>query len=550
MSAVGFTPIQLYHSTTNGSVPLAGNLATGELAVNVYNGKLYYKNSNTGAVSILADGASASGNLPGGATGSVVYQSAVGVTAYLPIGTAGALLYSNGTLPAYTALGSAGSILYSNGTAPVYASIGAAGSIVYSTGTAPTSLAIGALDYVLTSTGSAPQFVSQASLSVGTAATAGFATNAGTATSATTATTSTNLAGGAANRVAYQTGASTTSFITAPTVVGTVLSWTGSAFTWASAPAATTTANIAGGAQYQIPFQSALSTTTFNSNLTFDSSTNTFGTINITAVGAVGANSVSTTLGISSGTTVAAGTSISAGTSVTATTSITGANIVANKTISTTATTGAFSYGTLSYTDTNIFGSYQTSANTYAQKIMQNTSSGSTASVDFIVSNNLGTATTYYGDFGMNSSTYSGVGPFQLANAVYLYSTNSDLVIGTKSANALRLVTNDNSADSMTINATGAVAFNGDFGVTDQILASTGNVTPPVWKTPSAIVIGTATNLAGGAAGRIPYQTAPSTTGFTAAGTAGQYLQSNGTSAPTWVTLAVADNSLLWYFMG
>lgn len=547
MSAVGFTPIQLYHSTTNGAVPLAGNLATGELAVNVYNGKLYYKNSNTGAVSILADGATATGNLPGGATGSIVYQSATGVTAYLAIGGVGALLYSNGTLPAYTALGSAGSLLYSNGTAPVYASIGAAGSIVYSTGTAPTSLAIGATDYVLTSTGSAPQFVSQASLSVGSAATAGFATTAGSATSATTATTSTNLAGGAANRVAYQTGASTTSFITAPTVVGTVLGWTGSVFDWVSAPAATTTANIAGGAQYQIPFQSGVSTTVFNTNLTFNNGTNTFGTTNITATGALSANSISSATTLS-GNTVSSANTITAGTSITATTSITGATIVANKAIAPSATTGAFSYGTLSYTDTNIFDSYQTSANTYAQRIMQNTSSGTGASVDYIVSNDLGTATTYYGDFGMNSSTYTGVGPFQLPNAVYLFSTNSDLVIGTKTAHELRLVTNDNAADSMTISATGSVAFNGNYGVLNQILTSTGNVTPPVWSTPSAIVIGTATNLAGGVAGAMPYQTAPSTTGFTGAGSPGQYLQSNGTSAPTWVTLSVSDNSLLYYF--
>ena len=544
MAASGFTPIQLYYSTTNGAAPSAGNLVYGELAVNTYNGKLYYKNSNTGAVSILADGATATGNLPGGATGSEVYQSAPGVTAYLPIGTTGALLYSTGTLPAYTALGSAGSILYSNGTAPVYASIGAAGSIVYSNGTAPTSLPIGALDYVLTSTGTAPQFVSQASLSVGSAATAGYATNAGSATSATTATTSTNLAGGGANRVAYQTGSSTTSFITAPSVTGTVLGWTGSAFAWVSAPAATTTANIAGGAQYQIPFQSGVSTTTFNYNLTFDSNTNTFGTTNITATGAVTGNTLSST------TSIASGTTITAGTSITATTSVTGATITGNKTISTSANVGAINYGTLSYSDTNIFSSYQTSVNSYAQKIMQNTNSGSTASVDFIVSNDQGTASTYYGDFGMNSSTYSGVGPFQLANAVYLYSTNSDLVIGTKSANALRLVTNDNSADAITINATGAVAFNGDYGVNNQILTSTGNVTPPVWKTPSAIVIGTATNLAGGVAGAVPYQTAPDTTSFTAAGTAGQYLQSNGTGAPTWATLTIADNSLLWYFMG
>jgi hypothetical protein len=403
-------------------------------------------------------------------------------------------------------LGSAGSLLYSNGTAPVYASIGAAGSIVYSTGTAPTSLAIGATDYVLTSTGSAPQFVSQASLSVGTAATAGFATTAGSATSATTATTSTNLAGGAANRVAYQTGASTTSFITAPTVVGTVLGWTGSVFDWVSAPAATTTANIAGGAQYQIPFQSGVSTTVFNSNLTFNNSTNTFGTTNVTATGAISGNTITATTTLS-GNTVSSTNTVTAGTSITATTSITGATIVANKAIAASATTGAFSYGTLSYTDTNIFTSHQTSVDSYAQKIIQNTNSGNTASVDYIVSNNLGTATTYYGDFGMNSSTHAGVGPFQLPNAVYLYSTDSDLVVGTKTAHSLRLVTNDNSADSMTINATGAVAFNGNFGVLNQILTSTGNVTPPVWSTPSAIVIGTATNLAGGVAGAVPYQT-------------------------------------------
>ena len=46
----------------------------------------------------------------------------------------------------------------------------------------------------------------------------------------------------------------------------------------------------------------------------------------------------------------------------------------------------------------------------------------------------------------------------------------------------------------------------------------------------------TSTNIAGGTAGTIPYQTGPNVTGFTAAGTAGQVLTSNGTSAPTWAT--------------
>jgi len=53
---------------------------------------------------------------------------------------------------------------------------------------------------------------------------------------------------------------------------------------------------------------------------------------------------------------------------------------------------------------------------------------------------------------------------------------------------------------------------------------------------PSSISIGTATNLAGGAAGEVVYQTGVGTTGFTAVGTTGQFLQSNGTGAPTWAT--------------
>jgi len=45
-----------------------------------------------------------------------------------------------------------------------------------------------------------------------------------------------------------------------------------------------------------------------------------------------------------------------------------------------------------------------------------------------------------------------------------------------------------------------------------------------------------AVNVAGGSAGRIPYNTGSSATSFVAVGTAGQVLQSNGTGAPTWTT--------------
>jgi hypothetical protein len=59
----------------------------------------------------------------------------------------------------------------------------------------------------------------------------------------------------------------------------------------------------------------------------------------------------------------------------------------------------------------------------------------------------------------------------------------------------------------------------------------------------TAVALSTqAINLLGGAAGVVPYQSAPNTTAFTAAGTSGQFLQSNGTTAPTWVTLATGGN--------
>jgi hypothetical protein len=53
MAASGYTPLQLYHSTTPTAEPAAGNLVTGELALNVADGYLFYKNVS-GVVENLA----------------------------------------------------------------------------------------------------------------------------------------------------------------------------------------------------------------------------------------------------------------------------------------------------------------------------------------------------------------------------------------------------------------------------------------------------------------------------------------------------------------
>jgi hypothetical protein len=52
----------------------------------------------------------------------------------------------------------------------------------------------------------------------------------------------------------------------------------------------------------------------------------------------------------------------------------------------------------------------------------------------------------------------------------------------------------------------------------------------------SGLTTGTATNIAGGSNGTIPYQSAAGTTQMLAVGTSGQLLQTNGAGAPSWVT--------------
>ena len=120
---------------------------------------------------------------------------------------------------------------------------------------------------------------------------------------------------------------------------------------------------------------------------------------------------------------------------------------------------GPFNYGTLSYSDTGIMADFSYNSNSYNQVVLQNRNAGASASTNYIVSNDQGTASTYYGEFGMNSSGYTGTGSFALPNAVYLASASSDLVIGTLGNNTLRIVTNNSGTDAVTVNSSGVATF-------------------------------------------------------------------------------------------
>jgi len=123
---------------------------------------------------------------------------------------------------------------------------------------------------------------------------------------------------------------------------------------------------------------------------------------------------------------------------------------------------GVFAYGSLGYTDVNHILTMASSQNSYIQMEIQNTNTGASASSDVIVGNNNTTSTTYYGDFGMNSSGWAGTAgtnSFGSPNMVYMTATTADLLIGTTTANTIRLAVGGG-ADSMQVNGTtGIVSF-------------------------------------------------------------------------------------------
>jgi hypothetical protein len=205
----------------------------------------------------LQAGASIANNLAGGTANQIPVQTGVSQTGFIdaptvantflewsgsafqwsinPIGTVTSvdvsggttgLTYSGGPITTSGTITMAGTLITTNGGTGL--SSYTAGDITYyATGTALSKLAIGASTFILTSTGTAPQWSDPTSISVNTA---------------------TNVAGGGANQIVFNTASGTTSFITAPTVASTYLEWSGSAFQWSANPLGTVTSvDVSGG---------------------------------------------------------------------------------------------------------------------------------------------------------------------------------------------------------------------------------------------------------------------------------------------------------------
>ena len=142
-------------------------------------------------------------------------------------------------------------------------------------------------------------------------------------------------------------------------------------------------------------------------------------------------------------------------------------------TLNATAFTAPITVGTLGYTDTGILTSMQGSSNSYQQFILRNTNSGAVASADMVVSNDLGTATTYYGNFGINSSGFTGSGSLNLASATYLTATSGELVLGTTTANGIHFAINGGATDALAISTAGKLTATGNVALSGLVTSGT-----------------------------------------------------------------------------
>ena len=268
MAQSGHTPIILYSSTNTGNVPAAADLATGELALNAADGKLFYKNSTTNNVTQLAGLSGYSGYSGGtGTNGTSGYSGYSGAN-----GASGTSGYSGGTgtngasgYSGYSgATGTSGISGYSGatgtGTSGYSGYSGAAPSATYTrtsftaTGGQTTFSVTYTVGYIEVFLNGVLLNASDYTASNGTSVVLSVAANSGDIVETVAYNTvnvgvASNISGGAASQLVYQSGASTTGFIANGTS-GQVLTSNGaSAPSW-STPATTSPAGSTGQVQY------------------------------------------------------------------------------------------------------------------------------------------------------------------------------------------------------------------------------------------------------------------------------------------------------------
>jgi hypothetical protein len=541
----------------------------------------------------------------GGAIGSIPYQSAIGQTNFIGIGSNGTLLQSNGTTATWV---NVGSLVSGNATTASNIALGSTGSILYQTAPGITGfIGIAASGYVLQSNGTTATWVSTGSLGFGSGAIAiqyfggpniGNATtfNISQGLTATvvgntvtlsangnisgTITTATNLAGGLAGSIPYQTSNGVTQFIgIGPT--NALLQSNGSSATWITSSSfiaglATSATNIVGGTTGAIPYQVSPGVTNFIGTgtngyvLTMVGNTATWAAAGSQASvdrattatnidgGALGSIPYQTAAGITRFIGIGSFGTLMFSNGSTSTWTATNSLTVGYAGQATTATNLAGgSRGLIPYqTTTGTTGFIGVGPNGYSL-----VSDGSTATWQLISSGGGGgtggtssTATNIAG--GTNGAIVyqrsPGVSDFistgtagsllQMGATTATFVATASILVGTSQvAITANNISGGNGLGSLVYQVyPGATSFIG-IGPVGSLLQSNGFTA--TFATTSSMIIGysqyatTTTNINSGTVGAIPYQSAIGITNFIGIGPTGALLQSNGTTA-TWVTTA------------
>jgi hypothetical protein len=364
--------------------------------------------------------------------------------------------------------------------------------------------------------------------------------SAGTITAALSgnATSATNVAGGAANRIVFNTGSGATSFVVAPTASGQVLSWNGSAFAYVAG----TISGVALGSNLN-----SLTAGTYLTGTAYNGSGAQTWTVDATS-----ANTVSKVVARDASGNFSAGTITAAlsGNATTATTAgnVTGTVAIANGGTGATTTPAARTNLGATTLGSNLFTITNPSAITFPRFNADNTVSSLNAA-DFRTAIGAGTSST--------TGTVTSVGGTGTVNGITLsgtVTTSGNLTLG-GTLSGVSLTTQVTGTLPVANGGTGNTTAQAEMNRVAQAVTSgqylRGNGTNVVMSaiqaadvptlnqntTGNATTATTATNLAGGSVGTVPYQSAAGTTVQLAAGTAGRMLMSNGAAAPSWATV-------------
>ena len=125
--------------------------------------------------------------------------------------------------------------------------------------------------------------------------------------------------------------------------------------------------------------------------------------------------------------------------------------------LGTSTRNGLLGIGQLSFSDTDIIANFTHNVNGYAQVVVQNKNSGANSSADIIVNNDRSAGTTYYGDFGINGTTFSGGGVFGDVDGTYLYAAGGTLSLGSLNAYDVKIAANN--TERVRVSAAGSVGI-------------------------------------------------------------------------------------------